>query len=72
MPLLVVERWRSETLTFHFLCGEAIIILENVAIVIGVSIERSIVTAWSSSNLEDVMMRLLRNYSMNEDDITRG
>lgn len=63
LPLLVpmVERWRSETLTFYFPYSEATIILESVDLVMGVSIERAIVTTSPSSNLEDVMMRLLKN-----------
>ncbi|KAL8515626.1 hypothetical protein ACS0TY_014350 [Phlomoides rotata] len=35
----LVERWRPETHTFHFLVGEVIVTLQDVAIIYGLPIE---------------------------------
>ncbi|XP_016690702.2 protein MAINTENANCE OF MERISTEMS-like [Gossypium hirsutum] len=44
----LVKRWRSETHTFHFLCGECTVTLEDVAIQLGLPIDGSLVTGVSS------------------------
>ncbi|MFQ6653967.1 hypothetical protein Gotur_025118 [Gossypium turneri] len=40
----LVERWCSETHTFHFPCGECTVTLEDVALQLGLPIDRSPVT----------------------------
>ncbi|KAH1098494.1 hypothetical protein J1N35_015415 [Gossypium stocksii] len=37
----LVERWRPETHTFHFLCGECTVTLEDVALQLGLPIDGS-------------------------------
>ncbi|XP_052477942.1 serine/threonine-protein phosphatase 7 long form homolog [Gossypium raimondii] len=44
----LVERWRPETHTFHFLCGECTVTLEDVAVQLGLPIDGSPVTGVSS------------------------
>ncbi|XP_016694422.2 protein MAINTENANCE OF MERISTEMS-like [Gossypium hirsutum] len=44
----LVERWRSETHTFHFLCGECTVTLEDVAVQLGLPVDGSPVTGLSS------------------------
>ncbi|MFQ6669445.1 hypothetical protein Gotur_034690 [Gossypium turneri] len=44
----LVERWRPETHTFHFLCGECTVTLEDVAMQLGLPIDGSPVTGVSS------------------------
>ncbi|XP_016681148.1 serine/threonine-protein phosphatase 7 long form homolog [Gossypium hirsutum] len=44
----LVERWRPETHTFHFPCGECTVTLEDVAMQLGLPIDRSPVTRVSS------------------------
>jgi hypothetical protein len=34
----MVDRWRPETHSFHLPCGEMIVTLENVAMILGLSI----------------------------------
>ena len=43
----LVERWRSETHTFHFPCGECTITLEDVALQLGLPIDGKEVTGES-------------------------
>ncbi|XP_012453549.1 protein MAINTENANCE OF MERISTEMS-like [Gossypium raimondii] len=40
----LVERWRPETHTFHFPCGECTVTLEDVALQLGLPIDGSLVT----------------------------
>ncbi|XP_052483105.1 protein MAINTENANCE OF MERISTEMS-like [Gossypium raimondii] len=40
----LVERWRPETHTFHFQCGECMVTLEDVALQLGLPIDGSPVT----------------------------
>ncbi|XP_016729457.1 protein MAINTENANCE OF MERISTEMS-like [Gossypium hirsutum] len=47
LPALV-ERWRPETHTFHFSCGECMVTLEDVAMQLGLLIDGSPVTGISS------------------------
>ncbi|MFQ6621582.1 hypothetical protein Gotur_002766 [Gossypium turneri] len=44
----LVERWRPETHTFHFPCGECTVALEDVAMQLGLPIDGSPVTGVSS------------------------
>ncbi|MFQ6649435.1 hypothetical protein Gotur_022005 [Gossypium turneri] len=44
----LVERWRPETHTFYFSCGECTVTLEDVALQLGLPIDRSPVTGVSS------------------------
>ncbi|MFQ6652492.1 hypothetical protein Gotur_024329 [Gossypium turneri] len=44
----LVERWRLETHTFHFPCGECMVTLEDVALQLGLPIDESPVTGVSS------------------------
>ncbi|MFQ6660928.1 hypothetical protein Gotur_029262 [Gossypium turneri] len=44
----LVERWRQETHTFHFSCGEYTVPLEDVAMQLGLPIDGSPVTGVSS------------------------
>ena len=40
----LLERWRTETHTFHFPYGETIVTLEDVAVILGLLIDRDMVT----------------------------
>ncbi|MFQ6668443.1 hypothetical protein Gotur_034096 [Gossypium turneri] len=44
---VLVERWHPETHTFHFPCGECTVTLEDVALQLGLPIDRSPVTGVS-------------------------
>ncbi|XP_052478728.1 serine/threonine-protein phosphatase 7 long form homolog [Gossypium raimondii] len=44
----LVERWRPETHTFHFPCGECTVTLEDVAVQLGLPVDGSPVTGLSS------------------------
>ncbi|KAH1096493.1 hypothetical protein J1N35_013414 [Gossypium stocksii] len=48
----LVERWRPETQTFHFPCGECTMTLEDVALQLGLLIDGSPVTGLSANATE--------------------
>jgi len=47
----LVERWRTDTHTFHFLLGESTITLQDVAIQLGFSIDGEPVTGFTSGDM---------------------
>ncbi|XP_040956180.1 protein MAIN-LIKE 2-like [Gossypium hirsutum] len=51
----LVERWRPETHTFHFLCGECTVTLEDVALQLGLPIDGSPVTGLSAFTDPDAL-----------------
>lgn len=60
----LVERWRPETNTFHFMGGKKIVTLEDVPYLYGLLIDRKAMIGLVSSNrvkLEDTNRRML-NY----------
>ncbi|MFQ6631271.1 hypothetical protein Gotur_009290 [Gossypium turneri] len=68
----LVERWRPETHTFHFSCGECTVTLEDVALQLGLPIDESPVTrvtaftepAALSNATEGELMCAVRAYIM--------
>ncbi|MFQ6639723.1 hypothetical protein Gotur_016682 [Gossypium turneri] len=63
----LVERWRLETHTFHFSCGECTVTLEDVAMQLGLPIDGSPITGVSSfTDLAALCYQLLGDSS--EDD----
>ncbi|KAH1122393.1 hypothetical protein J1N35_005553 [Gossypium stocksii] len=44
----LIKRWRSETHTFHFPCGECIITLEDVPLQLGLPVDKHAVTRSAS------------------------
>ena len=44
----LVERWRPETHTFHLLCGECTVTLEDVALHFGLPIDGNVITGVSA------------------------
>ncbi|XP_019457639.1 PREDICTED: serine/threonine-protein phosphatase 7 long form homolog [Lupinus angustifolius] len=57
--LALIERWRPETHTFHFTCGEATVTLEDVAYQLGIPIEGEVITGVTRMDWEDLCMQLL-------------
>ncbi|KAH1038890.1 hypothetical protein J1N35_040633 [Gossypium stocksii] len=57
----MVEKWRQKTLTFHFSCDEVMIMLEDVAFIIGIPIEGFIVTKVVNFEMEPKMICRIRN-----------
>ncbi|XP_019450644.1 PREDICTED: serine/threonine-protein phosphatase 7 long form homolog [Lupinus angustifolius] len=57
--LALIERWRLETHTFHFPCGEPTVTPEDVAYQLGIPIEGVIVTGVISTDWEALCFRLL-------------
>ena len=59
---VLIERWRPETNTFCFVCGEATIMLEDISYLYGLPIDGKVITGnvWSNkSKLEDTCSKLL-------------
>ncbi|XP_019434841.1 PREDICTED: serine/threonine-protein phosphatase 7 long form homolog [Lupinus angustifolius] len=56
--LALIERWRPETHTFHFPCGEATVTFQ-VAYQLGIPIEGEVVTGVTSTDLEALCIQLL-------------
>ncbi|XP_019442244.1 PREDICTED: serine/threonine-protein phosphatase 7 long form homolog [Lupinus angustifolius] len=57
--LTLIERWRPETHTFRFPCGEATMTLEDVAYQLDIPIDREVVTGVTSTDWEALCIRLL-------------
>ncbi|MFQ6631162.1 hypothetical protein Gotur_009345 [Gossypium turneri] len=56
----LIGKWRPETHTFHLLCGECTITLEDVSLQLGLSVDGQPVTGSAqSSNWEAVCYELL-------------
>ncbi|XP_019427220.1 PREDICTED: serine/threonine-protein phosphatase 7 long form homolog [Lupinus angustifolius] len=55
----LVERWRSETHTFHLPIGECIVTLEDVTYQLGLSVNRAVITGITSANWEIICHNLL-------------
>jgi len=54
-----VERWRTETHTFHFPLGETTITLEDVKLVLGLPIDGEVITGITSGDLVSLCEQLL-------------
>jgi len=46
-----VERWRSDTHTFHFPLGETIVTLEDVELILGLPVDGEAVTGITTGDL---------------------
>ncbi|MBA0660125.1 hypothetical protein Goklo_012177 [Gossypium klotzschianum] len=44
-----IKRWRPKTHTFHLLCGECTITLEDVQLQLGLPVDRSVLTRSAQS-----------------------
>jgi hypothetical protein len=47
---IMVDRWRSETHSFHLSCGETTVTLEDVAMILGLLIRGRLVTGHVESS----------------------
>ncbi|MFQ6631269.1 hypothetical protein Gotur_009290, partial [Gossypium turneri] len=64
----LVERWRPETHTFHFSCGECTVTLEDVALQLGLPIDESPVTRVTAFTEPAALCYQLLGDSPNDDD----
>ncbi|MFQ6653968.1 hypothetical protein Gotur_025118 [Gossypium turneri] len=64
----LVERWCSETHTFHFPCGECTVTLEDVALQLGLPIDRSPVTGVTAFTEPAALCYQLLGDSPNDDE----
>ncbi|MFQ6667914.1 hypothetical protein Gotur_033765 [Gossypium turneri] len=64
----LVERWHPETHTFHFPCGECTVTLEDVAMQLGLPIDRSPVTGVSSFTDPAALCYQLLGDSLEDDE----
>ncbi|XP_016706847.1 serine/threonine-protein phosphatase 7 long form homolog [Gossypium hirsutum] len=64
----LVERWRPETHTFHFPCGECTVTLEDVAVQLGLPVDGSPVTGLSSLTDPDAVCYKLLGESPEDSD----
>ena len=55
----LVERWRTETHTFHFSYGEAMVTLEDIALQLGLNVDENAVTGHSIGDLRSTYEELL-------------
>ncbi|KAK3183310.1 hypothetical protein Dsin_030596 [Dipteronia sinensis] len=60
-PLItaLVERWRQETLSFHFAVGESTVTLQDVAVLLGLRVHGSAVTGGVALQWDDPCEELL-------------
>ncbi|KAK5811320.1 hypothetical protein PVK06_026649 [Gossypium arboreum] len=66
----LVERWRPETHTFHFPCGECTITLEDVALQLGLPIDGNVVTGVSLISRPATLCYELLGHSPSEGKFT--
>ncbi|KAK5772449.1 hypothetical protein PVK06_048738 [Gossypium arboreum] len=66
----LVERWRPETHTFHLLCGECTITLEDVALQLGLPIDGNVVTGVSLISRPATLCYELLGHSPSEGKFT--
>ncbi|XP_012461338.1 protein MAIN-LIKE 2-like [Gossypium raimondii] len=64
----LVKRWRPETYTFHLLCGECIVTLEDVALQLGLPIDRSAIMGVSMIAEPVALCYSLLGVSPNDDE----
>ncbi|MFQ6631273.1 hypothetical protein Gotur_009290 [Gossypium turneri] len=64
----LVERWRPETHTFHFSCGECTVTLEDVALQLGLPIDESPVTRVTAFTEPAALCYQLLGDSPNDDE----
>ncbi|XP_057543971.1 protein MAIN-LIKE 1-like [Amaranthus tricolor] len=67
---LLVERWRPETHTFHLTVGEATITLQDVAVILGLSIEGQTVIGHGEGHWPALVLELLGVLPENPQDPT--
>ncbi|KAF1888726.1 hypothetical protein Lal_00036767 [Lupinus albus] len=65
----LVERWRSETHTFHLPCGECTITLEDVSLQIGMNVNGLPVTGPTYFDWDEMCGELLGKILINEEDM---
>ncbi|XP_017622052.1 protein MAIN-LIKE 2-like [Gossypium arboreum] len=64
----LVERWSPETHTFHLLCGECTVTLEDVALHFGLPIDGNVVTGVSAIAEPDALCCSLLRASPDDDE----
>ncbi|MFQ6651991.1 hypothetical protein Gotur_024078 [Gossypium turneri] len=65
---VLVERWRPETHTFHLLCGDCMVTLEDVAMQLGLPIDGSPITGVSSFTDPAALCYQLLRDSLEDDE----
>ena len=53
----LVERWRPETHTFHFACGECTVTLEDVALQLGLRVNGMVVTGVTTPSIAALLQQ---------------
>lgn len=67
--MILVEKWRIKTLTFHFSYSKVIITLEDETQLMDLPIERVVVNGEAKFELDPKMRRLLNHYPEDEKDL---